>query len=403
MRVLQVHNFYRSGTPSGENRVVERESALLAQAGHEVQLFSRHNDEFEQRPFAIGAEASLLEPWNYWEHARFLQRVAGWRPDVVHFHNTFPLITAAAVHAARDAQLPRVWTVHNYRPWCASADTFRDGRTCTLCLDQSSVLPALRYGCYRNSRSLTFPVAMSIALHRRRQTWTRGFHKVITLSRFQAERVAALGIPEERLTVVPHCTEDRGFLPWEQRERAIVYLGRLAPEKGVTTLLEAYAKLHRPRPRLEIAGDGPLRSQLEETCRSQSLGADVRFHGVLSSSDARSLLARSRLFVMPSEWRETFGLGIIEAFSHGVPVIASRIAGLSELVESGVTGHLFTPGDVGNLAQVLATTTADEAKLRAMAGNARATYEEHYSTAAGLRRLEAVYSEAIKVASTDAA
>jgi glycosyltransferase involved in cell wall biosynthesis len=246
---------------------------------------------------------------------------------------------------------------------------------------------------------MTVPVALSIAVHRRRETFTHGFHRVVALSEFQAGQLAALGVPRERLTVKPHFAEDRGVVPWEQRDASIVYLGRLTPGKGASTLLKAHALLPAPRPRLDVVGEGPLRAELEDMCRRLSIAADVRFHGLLGVADSRSLLGRSRLLLMPSEWYETFGLGVIEAYSHGVPVIASRIAGLPELVEPGATGDLFAPGDATDLAAVLRKALADDAQLRAMGAQARSRYLERFSPAVGLRRLESVYNQAVRAAS----
>ena len=185
MRVLLVHNFYQSGLPSGENNVYKRERDGLRNRNHTVAEFTRSNDEASQPPYLAGAEAMLLMPWNPFVAYKLRKTITQFRPDVVHVHNTFPLISPAALHVIHDTGVPLVWTAHNFRPWCAAATLLREGRICTLCLEEKSVLPGLRYGCYRNSTLLTAPVSATIALHQSLETWAKLPDRIITLTQFQ--------------------------------------------------------------------------------------------------------------------------------------------------------------------------------------------------------------------------
>jgi hypothetical protein len=165
VKVLLVHNFYGSAAPSGENQVFEAEKALLQAHGHEVEEFARRSDEIRSQGVWGVARGALATPWNPWMTKAIKRAVTHFRPDVVHVHNTFPLISPGIFHAIGQ-RAARVLTLHNYRLFCPAAIPMRAGRVCTDCLDICSPLPALQYGCYRGSRLATLPLALSVAMHR---------------------------------------------------------------------------------------------------------------------------------------------------------------------------------------------------------------------------------------------
>ena len=240
MKVLLVHNFYGSTAPSGEGQVFNAEKALLLSRGHEVEEFTRHSDEIRAKGFSGTIQGALATPWNPWMARALQKKVESFRPDVVHVHNTFPLISPSIFHAIGH-RAARVLTLHNYRLFCPAAIPMRQGRVCTDCLDSHSAWPALQHGCYRDSRLATLPLAVSVGLHRQLGTWKNQVDAFITLSDFQRKLMTESGLPAARVHVKPNFYP--GLPPvisWHERAPYVVFAGRLGAEKGLVNLLRAW-------------------------------------------------------------------------------------------------------------------------------------------------------------------
>lgn len=246
-QVLLVHNYYGSSSPSGENNVFESEKSMLERHGIVVETFTRQSDEICGKGIVglvKGALCTVANPFAAYALARKIQE---FHPDVVHFHNTFPLISPLAVRAAHQLGCRVVMTLHNYRTLCAAGVPMREGRVCSLCLERRCVCDALRHRCYRGSLFATVPLAINIALYRR--LLPRWVDKFIVLSEFQKERMASCGWPCEKLVVKGNFVNvfERPIVPAARRRNEILYVGRLSSEKGVFTLLEAWRKLVETR------------------------------------------------------------------------------------------------------------------------------------------------------------
>ena len=395
MRILLVHNFYRSSIPSGENIVFRAESQLLRDHGYEVEEFTRSNDEELDAPLRTRAEAALLMPWNPRSAGRMREALARFRPDVVHVHNTFPLLSPSVVAECGRSGIPVVCTLHNYRLFCAATVALRNDRVCTVCIDRKSSAPALLYGCYNGSRLKTLPLALTIAVHRRRGTWQNNVRTFLALSEHHRERLIAAGLPGERIEVKPNfAPPPNRILPWQQREQLALFVGRLSPEKGCETLINAWLRWGDAAPSLEIIGDGPDRNRLEELART-GIPGKIRFLGRVPSEAVRERLCLARLVIQPALWLETFGMTVIEAYSYGVPVIASRIGSLASLVRDTETGFLFEPGNVSELTSTLVRCWADQQRMEQMGQKGREHYELRYSPFANLQLLRKIYDRAI--------
>ncbi len=241
------------------------EAALLRQEGHDVIEFTRHSDEIRGRGAAGTLQGALSTPWNPFSAKKLQGVLQGERPDILHVHNFFPLLSPAIFHAATCFETATVMTLHNYRLSCAAGIPMRNGRPCTLCLDRKSVVPALRFGCSRGSRIATAPMTLMIALHRRLKTWARHVDAFRALSDFQKRLMAKAGLPEASVYVKPHFYPDPpAVLSWELRGEKVVFIGRLGEEKGVQVLMQAWKAWGEEAPQLEIIGDGPLRVLLSE-------------------------------------------------------------------------------------------------------------------------------------------
>lgn len=395
LKILLAHNYYGSAAPSGENQVFAAERDLLRARGHTVREFTRHSDEIRGQGAPGMLKGALATPWNPFSRVALRRVVEAFRPDVVHVHNTFPLLSPAVFYGM-GRRAGRVLTLHNYRLFCAAAIPLREDRPCTRCLDRRSVLPALRHGCYRNSRAATLPLAASIALHRALGTWNRQVEAFIALTDFQRDRLVAAGLPAERVSIKPHFYDHPPTpAPWDQREPRVVFVGRLGEEKGVRHLIEAWLAWGRDAPRLELIGQGPEREALERRVRAAGLSARVVFTGQLPFAEVQQRIARSRLLVLPSVCFEGFPMVIREAFALGVPVAASNLGSMASLVRDGHNGVLFEAGHAPGLLRVVRDAWQAPSLLSRLGTQARMDFDERYTADANYTQLMAIYDNAI--------
>ena len=262
MRILIAHNRYRPTAPSGENAVVDQEADLLATAGHAVDLFQRHSAEISDwSPFRRAAlPAQVL--WSGESKRLLSDALRAFRPDVVHVHNTFPLMSPSILYACRDASTPVVATIHNYRHACANGEFYRDGRICHDCVEKSSV-PALRHGCYRESHLSTIPVVLGTRMHA--EAWRSLVSAHIFISEAQRSLLSSVGIPAER-SFVKHNFVPRPTLESAEPVHRIAYVGRIDHAKGAGFLMHAWDDFIGQNPdtslQLAIAGGGSLSEEV---------------------------------------------------------------------------------------------------------------------------------------------
>jgi glycosyltransferase involved in cell wall biosynthesis len=396
VKVLLAHNFYGSAAPSGENQVFDAEKALLQLHGHEVTEFTRHSDEIRGRGAWGAVLGALSTPWNPFAAKALKRAVAAQGPDVVHTHNTFPLLSPAIFHAIGH-RAARVLTLHNYRLFCPAAIPMREGNVCTDCLDQGSVLPSLANGCYRDSRLATLPLAVNVALHRRLGTWTREVDAFIALSEFQRERMIEAGLPVELVHVKPNFYPGQPLVvPWHERRSSVVFAGRLTAEKGVLALVRAWLAWGATAPELRIVGDGDLRDELERLAATAPM-VPIRFLGQLAGATAQEEIARACLLVLPSECFEGFPMVVREAFAFGTPAAVSNIGPLPSIVREGKNGVVFEPANPQSLLKTVRTAWETTGDLERLAAEARRSFETLYTEDANYRMLMKVYEQAMDV------
>lgn len=392
MKILLVHNFYGSSAPSGENTVYAAEKSLLEAAGHEVTEYTRHSDDIRGQGAWGAVKGALATPWNPWAARAIIETVERFRPDVVHVHNTFPLISPAVFHAI-GKRAARVLTLHNYRLFCPAAIPLRGGKVCTDCLDRRSVMPSIQHGCYRNSRLATLPLAVGVALHRRLGTWTRQVDAFVALSEFQRQRMVEAGLPARNVFVKPNFYPGNPIVvPWIERSPVVVFAGRLTAEKGVVSLVKAWALWGQQAPELRILGDGELRTELER----QAQGLPIRFLGQVPSQQAQQEIARATLLVLPSECFEGFPMVVREAFAFGTPVAVSNLGPLPSIVQAGVSGVVFEPGNPASLRQALQDAWQASGALEQLGRGARQAFETNYTEESNYSTLMRVYEQAMK-------
>jgi glycosyltransferase involved in cell wall biosynthesis len=392
MRILLVHNRYRSGAPSGENRVVDTEAQALGAAGHEVFRFGRGSDEIEQWSLARKAMLPARTIWSRETRRDLTTALRAHRPDVVHVHNTFPLLSASVLYACRDERVPVVATAHNYRLTCANGTYFRGG---SICHDCAGGLPvrAVLHGCYRESRVATAPVAVAMTAHR--QAWKSLISAYIFISAAQRDLLRGFGSPPGR-AFVRYNLIPRRERPQVPRTETVVYAGRLDEPKGVRLLMAGWDRYlgqsGEPGLKLAIAGGGPLAGELGHWASSRPT---VELTGTLSGEQCAELIAQARAVLLPSVWEETFGLVAIEAMAAGVPPIAAGHGSFPELITPGVDGALFSPGDPVALGQAIADVERNPEQYQAYGDQARKTYEKRFDPERSLAELLDIYRFAI--------
>lgn len=386
-----MHNFYGSGAPSGENRAFEAEVAMLRASGVEVELFVRSSDEIR----ALGVRGSVLgglaTPWNLAAYSAIRNRVRDFSPDIVHVHNTFPLLSPSIFYGI-GRRVAKVLTLHNYRIFCPAAIPLRAGLVCTECLDQYSSLPSLKYGCYRGSRVATLPLAVSVGLHRWLGTWEEQVDAFLCLSAFQRDILVRSGLPDSKTFIKPNFFPGTPAVPaWSDRKARIVYVGRLSSEKGVESLIEAWRQWGDGCPELHLIGDGDLRRRLEELCE----GLPIKFLGQLPQEQAQAEIAASRLLILPSECFEGFPMVLREAFAFGTPVAVSNAGPLPSIVQDGKSGIVFNAGSSESLLKVVKRAWFDQSLLVNLGEGARREFEEKYTEVRNFEILMGVYARAI--------
>jgi glycosyltransferase involved in cell wall biosynthesis len=392
MRILLVHNRYRSGAPSGENRVVDQEGEALEALGHEVIRFGRSSDEIGQWPLVKKASLPARTIWSRETHRDLAAVLRERRPEVVHVHNTFPLLSAAVLYACRDARVPVVATIHNYRLACANGAFFRDGKVCHDCAGGLPVA-AVRHGCYRESRAATVPVALAMGVHR--HAWKSLVSAYIFISAVQRDLLRQTGLPPGRV-FVKHNLIPRRSRPHVERTPTVVYAGRLDEAKGARLLMAGWDRyLERPgQPGLNlvVVGGGPLEDEMRAWASARP---SVEMTGTVSSERCAAYMSRGRAVVLPSTWEETFGLVAVEAMAAGVPPIASAHGSFTELITPGVDGVLFSPGDPAALALAIADVEASPGRYEDYGDQARKTYEERFDPDRIMAELLDIYRFAI--------
>ncbi len=383
MRILIGHNRYQWA--GGEDAVVQTESQLLEDSGHQVQLFEAENK------FAGDGFKKILAArdffWSRSSYRRLRALLHAFKPDVAHFHNIYFSLTPSVYDACHDEGVAVVQSLHNFRMMCANALFFRDGHVCEDCLNKSP-LEGIIHRCYRNSFMASGAVTTLTAYHRWRKTWMKRVDMFITATEFTRKKYIDIGLPPEKIAVKPNVFSPQGDFVRPLGKFAL-YVGRLSPEKGVRQLLEAWGSLtHIP---LKILGDGPLAGELKSLVTQKGL-AHIEFLGRGNSQKYYECMQEAKFLVIPSQCYENFPRIAVEAFAFGLPVLASRLGSLVEIIEDGLSGFLFDPRDPADL-----TARADhiwKMDLSQMSARARWVFRERYSPAVNMRQLLSVYEKA---------
>ena len=389
MKIAIVHNNYQQ--PGGEDVVVAEETRLLESHGHNVVSYRRSNHEFDD----MSSARKLIQITNV-IHSRSSKNdiqalIRREKPDVVHVHNTFLMISPSAYKACRDEGVPVVQTLHNYRLICPGATLSRAGVVCEECI-HGNFWSGIRHGCYRNSSSMTSVVAAMLKFHQLQGTWKESVDGYVALSEFARAKFMQGGLPADKIHVKPNFVgSDPG--PKDGAGEFALFVGRLVPEKGAEVLLSAWKQL-KNAPKLTIIGDGPSRNALQSQIESVHL-RNVQIMPWMPRNEVIEAIKKARVLIVPSTWYEGFPMTIVEAFACGTPVICSSLGAMQEIVSDECTGLHFNPGDPLDLAEKVESLMGNPQRVAAMGHAARREFEECYTSQKNYLSLMNIYERAI--------
>lgn len=385
MKIIQLHNWHRFG--GGSELVVETTTQLLRSKCHQVLLKI-----FDSRQMIQGVRGKLKAfacgIYSPFGTRTVSQLIREHQPDLVHIHELYPFFSPWILNECRNYGVPVVMTCHDYRLTCPIATHQRNGKVCERCLG------GLEYWCFlKNCRNNIFE-SLAYATRSYLSTKFRQYQDNVTmfiaLSHFAKRRLINAGFAADRIAVVPNMVTLPDQATDASKGEYASYIGRISAEKGIDTLLSV--ALQFPELRLKLAGHGPIMTEL-----SRKSINNASFVGQLDQAELTSFYRKARFVVVPSKWFEGCPMVMLEAMSHGLPLIASRIGGLSEIVDDGVTGFLFEPGNVDDLTEKMRQLW-EYPELSQQMGNAgREKMIREYSEQVYYRRLMQVYEKALTI------
>ncbi len=381
MRVLIVHNGYQF--KGGEDSVVEAEAALLFSRGHQIESFTRHNETISTMAAPTLALRTL---WSTQTVREFEAHLLEFKPEIVHVHNTFPLISPAVYWTAEKHGVPIVQTLHNFRLLCPQAMFLREQQMCEDCLGKVPWRGAVR-GCYRDSVLQSTVLASMITFHRAIGTWKNKVTRYIALNEFCRNKFIQGGLPADRMVVKPNFSDFER--PEKTARKDFLFIGRLSAEKGLSVLSCAASLLGGLPVSVRVAGEGPDAHLIPH-------GNGIQLLGALNMGGVRQEMVQASALVIPSICNESFPRTLVEAFGSALPVIASRIGALAELVTDGVTGLLFEPGNANDLANKIQWAYNHPDTMIKMGYKAREQFEARYTAERNYQQLLMIYNDAIQ-------
>lgn len=404
-KLLNVNSYhYRRG---GSDAVYFEHAALLASQGWENGFFSMQHPKNEATPWAryfvdeleFGHRYTLRQKlamaakvvYSFEAQRKLRSLLQDFPADVAHLHCIYHHLSPSILPVLREAGVPVVLTAHDLKIACPAYKMLNAGGVCERCRS-GSVLNLIKHRCVRDSLGASAIVAVESGLHGLHgplDSYRRHVSRVVAPSRFYVEKLVEWGWPREQLCYIPNYVDAAAFEPQYAPGDYLLYFGRLAPEKGVATLLRAAAQAGVA---LKLAGTGPEDEALRRL--AAELGADAQFLGFQSGAALHALIRGARAVVLPSEWYENAPMSVLESFALGKPVLGAQIGGIPEMIEPGLSGWTFASGDVADLAERLHEIRATpDVRIAEMGRAAHDTVVQRFHRAGYLQQMLALYAE----------
>ena len=379
------HNRYQNR--GGEDESFDCESTLLEQYGNTVIRYVQNNQSIEN---ISKLRLALRTFWSHQDYTNIRTIIREEKVDILHVQNHFPLISPAIYYAAQAEGIPVVQSLRNYRLFCLNAYFFRAGTVCEDCLHQPVPWLGIYHKCYRRSRITSLVLASSLVFHRLLKTYERQVDLFIVLTEFARQKYSENGIPKEKIVLKPNFVSPSPSVG-DGLQNFVVFVGRLSPEKGISTLLEAW-KMLGSSVSLRIIGEGPLEQEVQTAARENP---GIEYMGRRSVEEVKHVMGKAKALIFPSLWYEGMPRVIVESFAKGTPIISSDLGAMSTMITHKVNGLHFTVGDVDSLAQQVQWMLDNSEAWNSMRKLARQEFEEHYSAYANYQALIEVYNQAI--------
>ena len=387
-KILFVHNYYQQ--PGGEDSVFSAEMALLQDHGYNIIKYIDSNHRIGD---LNSLDVAIQTIWSRQSYKKIYEVLVKEEPDLVHFHNIFPLISPAAYYACKKLKIPVIQSLDNPRLICPAATLYRKGKLCLDCLGKTPPYPGIIHGCYHNSRLQTAVIVTMLSVHRWMKTWQKQVDKYLVATEFYKKLFIKAGLPAEKIAVKPHFVRSNPRSDISQKlGEYVLYIGRLDPEKGIPTLLSAWKNLQIP---LKIRGDGQLLQVCSDFIETNNLNF-IEIIKRITPEELKLLISNARFLIWPSEgYYETFGMVAVECFSLRKPVVASDIGVMGEVVKNGESGLLFEPGNASDLASKVEWLWNHPEESKRMGINAYQEYEMKYTPQRNYQLLIDIYSSII--------
>jgi len=365
-RLLSLNNYhYRRG---GADMVFLEHDAMFRNLGWETAVFAMQHPKNIPSPWEIyfadelelGGNYGLLKKLSmaskviYSREAR--KKLEGllekFRPDIAHAHNIYHHLSPSILSLLHERGIPTVMTAHDLKLACPAYKMLNREGICERC-KHGNVLHLVRHRCIHNSLPISGLIAVESLAHRAFGLYRKNLDKIITPSQFFRTKLIEWGWAPEKLVHIPNYVHVSDYTPQFQPGRHYLYFGRLAPEKGVDTLILACARINA---KLCIVGSGPYEATLRKL--AEPFTGNIEFLGYRAGEELKSLVGAARAIILPSQWYENAPMSILEAYAIGKIVIAANIGGIPEMILDGETGFLFKSGNVEELAECLAQVSS---------------------------------------------
>jgi glycosyltransferase involved in cell wall biosynthesis len=394
MKILAIHNFHRKGSASGDDQVYKSETALLESHGQEVVRYTVSNDEFDRANLMDRVASTLEMFWSRKNYKAVQALIKETKPDVVHVHTFFPLLSPSILYAAKRCGVKVVATLHDTRFICPCATSLRGTQLCNACGD-GNYLRMCRYGCFKNSRVQSLIVGLIFKYHRMRKTFYKQIDQYICLNENQVKLLISIGFDPKKIVkkynFVPDIdvnlrTDKIEGLP----ERYVVFYGRIGEEKGIRLLMKIWDKMEDIP--LVVMGSGPMETEFKSWAEKKK---NVSFLGYTEHQKCLSIVRKGEFVVFPSIWYEGCSMVEIESESLGKALIATDLGFSEEAIEEGVNGYKVPLGDVEGFIEKIEQLWHNPELCKEMGDHARADYEEKYLPEDNYRQLMEIYESVI--------
>lgn len=392
MKILAIHNFHRKGSASGDDQVFKSETALLESRGNTVIRYTVSNDEFDNAGVLGKIKATFGMLWSF-KHYKAVERIIEKeKPDIVHVHTFFPLLSPSILYAAKKSDTPVVATLHDTRFVCPCSTSLRGTQLCNECGD-GHYFRMCKYGCFKGSRLQSFLVAGIFKYHRFRKSFYKQIDKYICLNENQIKLLIDIGFDRNKIVkkynFVPDAEANLTAVKIDELpSRYVVFYGRIGEEKGIRILMQIWNNPQMNNISLVVMGGGPLEDELKTWASEKD---NIYFLGYTQHDKCLGIVKGGEFVVFPSIWYEGCSMVEIETESLSKAVIATDLGFSVEAIENDINGYKVPLNDVNGFVNIITKLWNDPEQCKLLGKNARKDYESKYRPKDNYNQLIAVY------------